>query len=84
MVKAKILKIEHGQRTNYKLVQTDEFVLSANTEDELFEYFFREYDNRFKFICGLSYKFESLEVRDKYRKWMSVDANYAKAGGNMM
>lgn len=57
--------------------------ITKETEDECFAVFFREYDNRSKYLNGVGFKFLNPEQRDRYTTWFSDPKNYANNGGDM-
>lgn len=57
--------------------------ISASTKAELFQLFFREYDNRYKYCNDLHYWFASPELQREYKAWRSNISNYANNGGDM-
>ena len=57
--------------------------ISADSQDELFAMFFREYDNAYKYCYDISYCFSDQEMREQYHVWFKDIRNYANNGGDM-
>jgi hypothetical protein len=62
---------------------TSQETFEAENEEKAFAKFFREYDNRLKYINDLHYQFTNPEVEARYRIWISDVSNYANNGGDM-
>lgn len=60
-----------------------EHVLQAESEDQLFAHYFKEFDNRYKYCNDIGFKWEDLEQEKRYRTWLSDIRNYANNGGDM-
>jgi len=69
--------------TNFRLKSTSDAVIHATTEDELFEEYFRNYDNRFKYCNSVQTRIVEPDMAEKYRVWVSDINNYANNGGDM-
>ena len=82
-LKAEVIKFRSGQEQGWVITEVDRFDIEANTEDELFAVFFREYENRHKYINHLSFRLADKQLAARYNTWISDVNNYANNGGDM-
>lgn len=66
-----------------KVLSHQTFDIEAPTEPELFALFFRDHDNRYKYVSTVSSTFADPVLLPKYAAWRQNPANYAAAGGDM-
>ena len=83
-VTARVIKYGCGYQYQFKRVELDYLDIMAETKEELFALFFREYDNRYKYCDDIFYQLSDQQLRNEYRLWISDIRNYANNGGNML
>ena len=87
MIKATIIERSYPNynKPPYEMntVNRKELTIEAESEDELLALFFREYDNRYKYVNSIGYSFKEEVMQEKYKTWFSDVRNYANNGGDM-
>lgn len=57
--------------------------ITGDTWEDVFQTYFKEYVNRYKYCNDISFSIINPDIDQKYRKWISDINNYAKSGGDM-
>ena len=81
-VTASITKVTRD-RDSFKVLSTDQIKIEAAEKPALFAKFFKDFDNRYKYVSGIGFKFDDEALQQEYRSWIATPANYAAAGGDM-
>jgi hypothetical protein len=58
-------------------------ILVADTADDLFRHYFKEYDNRNKYANSVRLQIIDPDMAEAYKNWLMDVNNYANAGGDM-
>lgn len=61
----------------------EHFEIQGSTDDEAFAYYFREFENHFKYCNNIQFAIEGKDQAKAYRAWISDVNNYAANGGDM-
>lgn len=86
-VKATIIKRTYPfyNRPPYTMTrfEEEELEIEAENENALLALFFREYDNRYKYVNDIGFRFKEEAWRERYLAWFADVNNYASNGGDM-
>ena len=75
-VTARVIKYGYGYQYQFKRVELDYLEIMADTKEDLFALFFREYDNRYKYCNDIFYQLSNQQLRSEYCLWISDISNY--------